>query len=161
MRPCSFLFAVAMIVAGCASVPATNPNADYPEKRAEIQRRLNEIFDAAEKKDLTRLDGYHLYGPKFTKFGGEQRDRQDAAVARQGEHDGLGAVQDLKMEADDLKIDVFGNVGIATFILRYRFKAGGDTVERKARSTLVFAEDHGTWKIVHEHFSAFEPDRER
>jgi hypothetical protein len=27
------------------------------------------------------------------------------------------------MQADDLKIDVFGDVGIATFVLNYSFKA--------------------------------------
>jgi len=45
------------------------------------------------------------------------------------------------MRADDLKIDVFGNVGIATFILDYSFDSGGVVVHRKERSTLVFVKD--------------------
>jgi ketosteroid isomerase-like protein len=61
------------------------------------------------------------------------------------------------MKADELKIDVFGDVGIATFILAYHFKAGTETIEKTERS-LVFVKDRGDWKIVHEHFSAFKPE---
>ena len=87
------LLAVALLVAGCASMSTASLNTDNPEERAQIQRRLKEVFDAAEKKDLKRLDGYHFYGPKFTKFAAEQLDRQDADAARKGEHDGLGVNQ--------------------------------------------------------------------
>jgi len=142
-----------MLLAGCASTPTPKPSADYPQARAQIQQRLNEIFDAAEKKDLDRLDSYHLYGPKFSKFAGETFSRQDAATSRQGEHDGLGTINNLSMKADDLKIDLFGDVGIATFVLNYSFKQGTDTVEKKARSTMVFVNESGAWKIAHEHFS--------
>jgi len=67
----------------------------------------NEIIDAAEKRDFQRLDSYHLYGPKFTKFETQAPGRLDAEAARKGEHDGLGAATDVAMRADDLKIDVF------------------------------------------------------
>jgi ketosteroid isomerase-like protein len=107
---------------------------------------------------LSRLDSYHFYGPKFTKFAAEVFGRQDAAAARKGEHDGSAAVNDLKMQADDLKIDVFGDAAIATFILNYSFKTGTGTIEKKARSTMVFVKDRGTWKITHEHFSAPKSD---
>ncbi len=145
---------VAILFAGCASVPKVDLNADYPEERAQIQRVLSEVFEAAEKKDLDRLDGYHFYGPKFTKFAGEQPGRQDATAARWGEHEGLESISDLSMRADGLKVDVFGEVGLATFVLDYHFKAGTDTLEKKARATMVFVKERGAWKIVHEHFSA-------
>lgn len=146
-----------LLASGCACVPRANPHADYPEERAHIEQVLKQIFDAAEKKDLERLDSYHFYGPKFTKFSGPSNNRQDAAVARQGEHDGLKAINDLKMRADDLKIDVFGDAAVATFILNSSFKAGAETMEKKDRGTLVFVKDHGAWKITHEHFSTGRP----
>ena len=34
--------------------------------------------------------------------------------------------------------------------------AGGPTVTKRERGTLVFVEHEGAWKIVHEHFSAAE-----
>src|SRR5206468_3157262 len=123
----------------------------------QIERRLQEIFDAAEKKDMDRLDSYHLYGPAFTKFTSERSDRLDADETRKGEHEALISVSGLKMRADGLKIDVFDRTAVATFILNYSFKSGTEMVQKKTRSTLVFVKDHGAWKIVHEHFSAIQP----
>ena len=145
---------VALLLAGCASAPTAKLTADYPEARAQIQRRLSEIFDAAEKKDLERLDSYHFYGRKFTKFAPEALGRLDAEAARKGEHDGLTAIQQLSMQANDLKIDVFGDFAIVTFVSNYSFKAGADTIKKQALATLVFVKDRGEWKITHEHFSA-------
>ena len=149
---------LAVLFAGCASVPAAKPTADYSKEQAQIRRRLDEIIGAAEKKDFERLDSYHLYGRKFTKFSPEAPGRQDAEAARKGEHDGLAAATDLGMKADDLKIDVFGHVGIATFVLNYSFKGPTGVIERKARSTMVFVKERGVWKIAHEHLSALNPN---
>src|SRR6059058_5747316 len=120
----------ALIVIGCASVPKANLQADYPEEKARIEQRLNQIFDAAQKKELDRLDSYHFYGPKFTKFSASFPGRQDAAIARKGERDGLAAINGLKMQAEDLKIDVFGNVAIVTFILNTKFNAGAGEIRK-------------------------------
>ena len=144
---------VTSFTTGCASLGTAGRDADFPEQRAQIEQRLEEVIVAAENKDFNRLDSYHLYGPKFTKFTGSSPARLDAAATRKGEHDGLASLKGLKMRADSLKIDVFGNVGIATFILDYSFDSGGQTVGRKDRSTLVFVKESGTWKIAHEHLS--------
>jgi ketosteroid isomerase-like protein len=149
---------VGLLLVGCASAPTSKLTADCPKEEAQIRRRLDEIIDAAEKKDFNRLDSYHFYGAKFTKFAPEAPGRQDAEAARKGEHDGLGAATDLRMQAIDLKIDVFGDVGIATFVLDYSFKAATGTIEKKANSTMVFVKERGAWKIAHEHLSALRPN---
>ena len=138
------------LATGCACLRTADIQADYPDESSQIERRLKEVIVAAENKDFHRLDSYHLYGPKFTKFSGSSSQRLDAAAGRTGEHVGLGATKGLKMRTDDLKIDVFRNVGIATFILNYSFDSGGQVVQRKERSTLVFVKDAGAWKITHE-----------
>lgn len=143
----------AWLFTGCTSLHTANPHASQDREQAQIQRRLQEVFAAAESKDFNRLDSYHLYGPKFTKFTGSSPDRLDAAAGQKGEHDGLGAAKGLKMRADALKIDVFASVGIATFVLDYSFESGGEVVHRKDRSTLVFVKEAGEWKIAHEHLS--------
>jgi len=146
-------FAVVFLAPGCASVRTMDVQADLPDARAKIERRLLEVFAAAESKDFDRLECYHLYGPKFTRFSGSSAARQDAATTRRIEHDGLAWLQGLKMRADTLKVDVFGDVGIATFILNYSFEAGGATVAKKERTTVVFVKVDGDWKITHEHLS--------
>jgi hypothetical protein len=97
---------VALLLAGCKSQPADVPASTRAEA-TQIQRRLEQIFDAVEKKDFPRLDSYHLYGPKFTKLTSGAPGRLDAEAARGGEHEGIGAATDMKMKADDLKIEVF------------------------------------------------------
>jgi len=157
VRQSASALVVALLAAGCASLPTTDPQADYPEERAQIERRLQEVFAAAVDMDFNRLDGYHFYGSKFTKFSGSSSERQDATTGRKGEHDGLGSIKGLKMRADALKIDVFGNVGIATFILDYSYDSGTETVHAKERATMVFVKESGAWKIAHEHLSPIKP----
>lgn len=120
-----------------------------------MKQRLAEIFDAAETKDLPRLDSYHWYGPHFTKFAGTGP-RQDAATARQGEHQGLSALTGLKLRAEDLQIDVFQDSAVATFTMVATIPSGTGAVTKHERGTLVFVKHEGSWKIVHEHFSAAE-----
>jgi ketosteroid isomerase-like protein len=61
------------------------------------------------------------------------------------------------MQARDLKIDVFGNVAIATFILDVSFKTTAAQVQKQERSTMLFVKKDEVWKITHEHFSPFKP----
>jgi ketosteroid isomerase-like protein len=58
------------------------------------------------------------------------------------------------MRAGGLKIDVFGKVGIATFVLNYSFKLGEEMIEKQAKTTMVFVKEDGQWKIAHEHLSS-------
>ena len=121
-------------------------------EQTAVKRRLAEIFHAAETKDMTRLDSYHAYGPQFTKFASSGH-RMDAAASREGEHVGLRAAVGLKLQADDLKIDVFGNTAVATFFAAMSFQSGAEKVTKRERCTLVFVKSDRAWKIVHEHFS--------
>src|ERR1043166_2992928 len=88
---------VILLFVGCASAPTSQPSADNPRGKAQLRLVLNEINDACEKKDLNRLDSYHLYGPRFTKFDTLSPAKLDSAAARQGEHNGLSAAKDLHM----------------------------------------------------------------
>jgi hypothetical protein len=111
----------ALLMASCASPRHDGTVEDYSKEKVQIGHRLQEVIAAAETKDFDRLDSYHLYGPKFTKFTGSSPERLDAVAGREGEHKGLGAANGLRMRVDALKTDVFGSVGVATFILDYSF----------------------------------------
>jgi len=60
---------------------------------------------------------------------------------------------DFKYNLQDLKVNVFGDVAIATFHGDFGGKMGQDTLSFKLQNTMVFVKDGDAWKIVHEHFS--------
>jgi uncharacterized protein (TIGR02246 family) len=129
---------------------------NYEASQAAVAARLDEILDAVRTKDFDRLASYHLDSPKFTKFDDfEPLGRQDAATATRSEAEGLGGVEEFEGQFDDLKIDVFGPVAIATAVFDYRFVADGEAMALRARTTLVFVDNEGEWCIAHEHFSPF------
>ena len=152
----TFLAAVLAPLVGCHS-PGAASNSSGSRASAQIQSRLEQIFDAAAKKDLDRLASYHLYGPRFSKFAPDSPSRLDAEAARNGENNAFSRINDFSARADDLKVDVFGNTAIATFVMSYGFTRETNSVNRQALTTLVFVKDHGEWKITHEHISPPKP----
>lgn len=143
---------LALLGSGCAA--RSKPSVPYAERdRAEVKQAIAEIFAAAKAKDWVKLDSFHAYGPEFSKFGGEQPGRESSEAARAGEHTSLGAIDDLEVEAKDLKIDLFGDTAVATSVFHLEFKANGQAVARRTRATLVFHKFKEGWKIVHEHLS--------
>jgi ketosteroid isomerase-like protein len=65
----------------------------------------------------------------------------------------LASLQGLKLRAEELKIDLFGGVGIVTCILEASYDSRGAAVRGKDRATFVFVKDQGEWRIAHEHSS--------
>lgn len=147
----------AALLVSCRSEPAIDiVESSFPDAQEEIERTLHAILRAAEEKDFDALERYHLYGPKFSKFSGSGA-RQNAEVARAAERNGIGALVAFRPAAEGLKVDVFGRVAVATFIMRYEVATSDATLNESARSTMVFVKDGPDWKIAHEHFSPVEP----
>ena len=126
----------------------------FPLKQAAVAKAVHDVFSAAERGDADRLEALHLYGPKFSKFDDTPPStRQDAVSARQHELTSLSQMKSFNATVEDLGVDVLGSVAVATFILRYSFETADASGSSSARSTMVFVEVAGSWKILHEHFS--------
>jgi ketosteroid isomerase-like protein len=158
-----FRWAVAAVSMGtplCA-MPEVRMSSDmftdaFETSQAAVAARLEQILEAATVKDLDRLAGYHLAGPKFTKFDDvEPLGRQDAETAMRSEAEQFAAIDDFHGRFGDLKIDVFGPVAIATAVLVWDARTEGESVSGRTRTTLVFVERGGEWLIAHEHLSPF------
>ena len=132
-------------------------NETYPEEQAKVEQRIQDIWSAVQNKEVDRLESYHLFGPKFTKFDDfEPLDRQDAETTRRLEREAITGVKAFVPNVTDLKADVFGPVAVTTFVTDYTITTEDDEeLSMRARSTMVFAKDGPEWKIVHEHFSPF------
>jgi hypothetical protein len=131
----------------------------YLDEQKNLESIVLDIFVTAKKKDLDRLDGFHLNSPKFTKF--EESDiftRRNYPEARKAENDIFSAISEFKYEVQDFKADVFGDAAVTTFYFQYKAKLGDASLAGRLRGTLVFVKVDNTWKIVHEHFSEFPPN---
>jgi len=91
-----------LVVALCALVALAGVGgAKESDDQAKITKILSDIVDAAQKKELDKLDAFHAYGPKFSKFEDDGVGRQDAATAQKGERDGLGGVKSFVAHVSD------------------------------------------------------------
>jgi ketosteroid isomerase-like protein len=139
-----------LVASGLVGAAEKEPAAD---DQGRIRKILQDICEAARKKELDRLDSFHAYSPRFTKFDDDGLGRQDADAGRKGEREAIAALKSFNARVADVKVDVFGSAAVATFILKYEADTGKEKVSGSDRSTLVFVKDGGTWKIVHEHHS--------
>ncbi|WP_165979695.1 nuclear transport factor 2 family protein [Kocuria rosea] len=126
----------------------------FEAAQASVQARIEQILEAVTAQDFDRLASYHLAGPKFTKFDDvEPLDRQDAETGMRLEVEQLTGMEDFHGRFDNLKIDVFGPVAVATGIFVWDCQVEGEFVSGRSRSTLVFVDSNEQWLIAHEHHS--------
>ena len=140
----------AALLASCATKPDL-VNEPFPEAQAELRAAVESIGRDAMDANIEGLKAVHLHSDKFTKFGPRNFDRQDVASTNESEATFFGSVQNLDYQIKDLKIDVFGDVGIATYYSRVTFTKDGEAKTVTGRQTLVFLKTADGWKLVHEH----------
>lgn len=135
----------------------TTPGMSSPDARAEIRAAVMSIKADIESSNIDGLQALHLEGETFTKFGPRSFDRQDVASTNASEAAFFSSITGAKYEVKDLKIDVFGDVGIATYYPEVSFVRDGNDVEVRGRQTLVFLKTDSGWKLVHEHGTIRKP----
>jgi ketosteroid isomerase-like protein len=155
-RYCSVLLAcaISLLFAGCVS--GSHEARDlvhdpFVDRQWEIREAVMSIKRDIEASNIAGLQATHLEGEKFTKFGPRSFERQDVAGTNESEAAFFGSISNAKYEARDLKIDVFGDVGIATYYPEVSFVRDGNEVVVSGRQTLVFLKTDSGWKLVHEH----------
>lgn len=126
-------------------------NEIFPEAQNELREVINSIVRDNETANLEGLKASHLLSDKFTKFGPRSFERQDVESTNESELAHFGSISSFKMEVKDLKIDVFGDIGIATYYPHFSLEKDGEEITGSARQTLVFLKTSEGWKIIHEH----------
>ena len=123
----------------------------FIEEQQEVIEAVNTIVIDAETANLDGLRDIHLVSDKFTKFGPRNFERQGVAQTNESEVDFFGKVADYKEEVSDLKVDVFGQVAIATYYRSVSYIQDDEEKRANLRQTLVFVKTDDGWKIAHEH----------
>jgi ketosteroid isomerase-like protein len=126
-------------------------NNSPPNAQNEIRKAVESIKNDIESANIAGLQGMHLASEKFTKFGPRSFDRQDVNSTNRSEAAFFSSISNARYEARDLKVDVFGDIGIATYYPEVSFTRDGESVQVSGRQTLVFLKTGSGWKLVHEH----------
>ena len=126
-------------------------NDPFPEAQAELRQVVESIVKDAMTANIEGLQAAHLDSEKFTKFGPRSFNRQDVASTNESEAAFFSSISNFNQEVKELKIDVFGDVGIATYYPHVSFVQDGEEKTASGRQTLVFLKTANGWKIVHEH----------
>jgi len=123
----------------------------FLEEQAEVREVVRSIVEDAESANIEGLKAAHLKSDKFTKFGPRSFDRQGVDSTNESEAAFFGSISNFKQENRGLKVDVFGDIAIATYYPHVSFVRNGEEKERSGRQTLVFLKTPEGWKIVHEY----------
>ena len=117
----------------------------------EIREAILGIKADIESSNIPGLQRIHLNSEKFSKFGPRNFERPDVTSTNRSEAAFFSSIREATYEVRDLKIDVFGDVGIATYYPEVSFVRDGVRVASSGRQTLVFLRTDSGWKLVHEH----------
>jgi ketosteroid isomerase-like protein len=130
----------------------------FPEAQEAVRAAILSLEGIGRSRDWEALRAAHLEGPKFTDFGTGMR-RHDFEQMLATEIAGISGMDDFSADFRDLKIDVFGNVAVATsFPIYTGTSANGEKIEIERRATMIYVETRDGWKIAHEHLSKPEPE---
>lgn len=120
---------------------------------------IHKYFEIAKSKEIEGIPDF--FDDKFTKFGDSPPyDRRELERALMLEQLQFASISDYDFKIEDLKVDVVGEISIATFVLQstgmivddYSFR--GTAINNRSRVTIVFKKDKkGGWKMLHQHFS--------
>ena len=145
---------------GCVSSPATEDhdilNSEFPAARAEIETKMRTMDELVNTLD--ELRDLHLDSPKFSKLG-DNAPRKGFEEMIAEEWSLASGLEGWSFDPRDLKVDVFGDVAVATCYPHYILHYGdAEPVEFKTVSTLVWVRTGEGWKIAHEHHTTITAD---
>jgi len=128
--------------------------------RKEVEKAIRGFFEAGKNKDLTALSDFHASHNHFTKFDENPPfTRQNSEEAFVYEQAAFANISDYSYSVDELRVDLLGDVAVASFYLSYSgmfvndYSFEGSPVRAKTRVTVVLARTPDGWKAVHEHLS--------
>jgi ketosteroid isomerase-like protein len=128
--------------------------------KEDVEITIRAFFEAGRNKDLTVLADFHAPRDQFTKFDeNPPYTRQNSDEAFVYEQAAFANISDYNYSIEELRVDLFGGVAVASFYLNYSgmfvndYSFEGSPVRARTRVTMVLARTPKGWKTVHEHLS--------
>jgi len=123
-----------------------------PDIEQTIKLIEQDMADAFNRGDIDAILGF--FDPEFVGFSSTAHERLHGLKAlrktfvyylKQGEG--------VDFQLDEVEVNTFGPVAVATFYWSVTMKSHGKEHEVVGRGSHVFVQRDSQWKIVHEHFS--------
>ena len=142
-------------------VPSSDSFADHHEAgeiEAAVKLFYSQLSTSKYEQAMEHVaigsSGYVAEGELFS-IGSDQVRQGVVKGLEDGEKNGV----EMKMRPKEIKVAVYGDTAIATYLIDATFKeADEDEAEEKVnRGTLVWTKKDEVWKIVHWHVSNLEP----
>jgi len=125
-----------------------------------VRKAVYRSFEIGKSKDLQAIQSLHFNDKRFSKFGDTPPYmRMDYNETCMYEELYFASVSDYDFKIEDLKVDFFDDMAIATFIIEHTgmlvddYSFTGRTMSVRSRGTMVLQKNGKQWLIVHEHFS--------
>lgn len=135
---------------------------------AQMKRPLNpqeavksivfQRIEGIKRKDAETIQGL-IDKEHYTKFDDWPPFERQGLDGLRREAEALKVLKEYRYEINDLRIDLFGDAALASFIIKYSGRMRHLDFNVKSRVTIVLFKVGDEWKIVHEHWSRF-PERE-
>lgn len=125
-----------------------------------IKRAVYRAFEVGKSKDLQSIQQMHSNDERFSKFS-DMPPYMRMGYSDTCMHEELyfASISDYDFKIEDLRIDMFGEMAIVTFLIEHTgmlvddYSFTGRTMSVRSRATMVFQEIDKEWLVVHEHFS--------
>ncbi|MFQ5951088.1 MAG: YybH family protein [Candidatus Geothermarchaeales archaeon] len=128
--------------------------------RSDVEKVVLRFFEAAKERDFDEMASLHLRDERFSKFNDfppyERMDIEEDLAFEQARYT---SITDLTYDIEDLRIDLFGSLAVATFYVTHKallvdnYTFRGRHFEGRSRGTILLLKRGGGWLIAHEHFS--------
>ena len=138
------------------SSPFSSSSSPAPSEDIQaVTRLLFAQIQFARNRDFESFADLHAYKSGFSLYGCfSTAERLENVEALDNERTWFySIVPNFTIKIRDMHVKVIDSVALATMYADYRNKHGKARKEMTLRGTIVFTREHGTWKILHEHWS--------
>lgn len=119
-----------------------------------IKNVLIQRIEAIKNRDAKAIANL-VFAEKYTKFDDwPPFDLQDSNALR-SESDALKVLKEYSYETRGWRVEIFGDLALAAFIIRYKGRIRDLDFNVQSRVTEVLLKHGDRWRIVHEHWSRF------
>src|SRR5487761_1764618 len=147
----------------CDSPESTRHGRDQEDAIEEITKIVLNEFRLAHKGDFNSYKNMHLFGEGFSIYSafppfGRFEGNEALSKERQWFYE---IAPKLSWKIRDLKINILGEVALATLTVSYSGTYLGDSLKMELRGTVVLTRKEVSWKILHEHWSRQDVEHRR